>query len=550
MSESSPRLRSKRKSLFGVKEFLENSKRETNENVPDEGSKDEIRENVHKTDISDKALRFASKSPVQNKTRDTDNRSEINKTEKSVVNIDNRPDPENVERTAGNDIPGETSKHLDQANISTTNCVTERRKGGSFEHVTTLSKAESAYRRLTDNFTETAPEYSLIKDSESTSIESPDTSEWETPDSELSQKCGETFTSSQSSVEDLDCENDYIPPRKKLRSEVRTDELWDGIPMTVVFKRLAPINKKTRPVLQTIEDNSVKQVNENQLTDIELLTVGEHEHLTGSEYEEIVSKSFSDTLENIFDLSKSFDHDNSKKASNTPGNRDPERLDLDEGKKLQTHNENTPLRRSRRISEIERKSAKKSHTINDTKQVEGDRFNDSDIIVAENIELGNEDDESTDEATENETDAEEIDSESAKNSKNVKSCLGETGIARTVLNMFTKSKTKSKVIPPLRIKLKEPLKCTLKKGNTLKVHNFGNEAKALTSGSAAKCKLKIKVKVPKQTEQKKPKSKKKQSEINKLSTAKKKSAGKIPNQTKKTPKSISKNSEKKKQRKW
>lgn len=32
----------------------------------------------------------------------------------------------------------------------------------------------------------------------------------------------------------------YIPPRKKLRSEVAQDELWDGIPLTVSFKRLAP----------------------------------------------------------------------------------------------------------------------------------------------------------------------------------------------------------------------------------------------------------------------------------------------------------------------
>jgi hypothetical protein len=38
-------------------------------------------------------------------------------------------------------------------------------------------------------------------------------------------------------------DDDYIPPRKKLRSEVSQDELWEGIPLTISFKRLAPIPK-------------------------------------------------------------------------------------------------------------------------------------------------------------------------------------------------------------------------------------------------------------------------------------------------------------------
>lgn len=53
---------------------------------------------------------------------------------------------------------------------------------------------------------------------------------------ETAQSLGEDDTS------DSD-DDDYIPPRKKLRSEVTKDELWDGIPLTVSFKRLAPISK-------------------------------------------------------------------------------------------------------------------------------------------------------------------------------------------------------------------------------------------------------------------------------------------------------------------
>ena len=41
---------------------------------------------------------------------------------------------------------------------------------------------------------------------------------------------------------DSDDDDDYIPPRKKLRSEVSTEELWEGFP-SFSFKRLAPIRK-------------------------------------------------------------------------------------------------------------------------------------------------------------------------------------------------------------------------------------------------------------------------------------------------------------------
>ena len=41
---------------------------------------------------------------------------------------------------------------------------------------------------------------------------------------------------------DSDNDDDYIPPRKKLRSEVSRDELWEGFP-SFSFKRLAPIRK-------------------------------------------------------------------------------------------------------------------------------------------------------------------------------------------------------------------------------------------------------------------------------------------------------------------
>ena len=56
-------------------------------------------------------------------------------------------------------------------------------------------------------------------------------------------------------LEESDSEDDdYLPPRKKLRSEVTTDELWEGFPLTFSFKRLAPIRKQESDNL----DNNVE----------------------------------------------------------------------------------------------------------------------------------------------------------------------------------------------------------------------------------------------------------------------------------------------------
>ena len=51
-------------------------------------------------------------------------------------------------------------------------------------------------------------------------------------------------------------DDDYLPPRKKLRSEVTTDELWEGFPLTFSFKRLAPIRKQG----SDNSDNNVEDV--------------------------------------------------------------------------------------------------------------------------------------------------------------------------------------------------------------------------------------------------------------------------------------------------
>ncbi|XP_045193475.2 titin homolog isoform X2 [Mercenaria mercenaria] len=62
-------------------------------------------------------------------------------------------------------------------------------------------------------------------------------------------------------------DDDYVPPRKKLRSEVSKDELWDGIPLTISFKRLAPISKTTAD--KTTNDISqTKLVNSRAYKDI------------------------------------------------------------------------------------------------------------------------------------------------------------------------------------------------------------------------------------------------------------------------------------------
>ena len=47
----------------------------------------------------------------------------------------------------------------------------------------------------------------------------------------------------------------YLPPRKKLRSEVKQDELWEGFPLTVTFKRLTPRCKQIEIISKTVDDD-------------------------------------------------------------------------------------------------------------------------------------------------------------------------------------------------------------------------------------------------------------------------------------------------------
>ena len=54
---------------------------------------------------------------------------------------------------------------------------------------------------------------------------------------------------------DSEDDEDYIPPRKKLRSEVTRDELWEGFPLTFSFKRLAPIRKQDSSDFSDSVDN-------------------------------------------------------------------------------------------------------------------------------------------------------------------------------------------------------------------------------------------------------------------------------------------------------
>ena len=84
----------------------------------------------------------------------------------------------------------------------------------------------------------------------------------ETAENELVTLCRSNYhpTLEELSTKDLaesDSEDDdYLPPRKKLRSEVTTDELWEGFPLTFSFKRLAPIRKQGSDNL----DNNVEDL--------------------------------------------------------------------------------------------------------------------------------------------------------------------------------------------------------------------------------------------------------------------------------------------------
>ena len=80
-------------------------------------------------------------------------------------------------------------------------------------------------------------------------------------------------------------DDDYVPPRKKLRSEVSQDELWEGIPLTVSFKRLAPIPKVSS--LKTTDDSlKIFPVNVNnskeEITSTETGRDEDFRHLTKS----------------------------------------------------------------------------------------------------------------------------------------------------------------------------------------------------------------------------------------------------------------------------
>lgn len=376
-------------------------------------------------------------------------------------------------------------------------------------------------------------------------------------------------------------DEDYIPPRKKLRSEVTDDELWEGFPLTVSFKRLAPIKKKTKEnditaqnetaVQSTdqakdyeknlkiddhnvgnaeiidkkdvngmtenichqanVDKNEVKtsdeskksddctEIESNNLTeepkrcvdeeegkgDLESSTImmspeklmkqslsqilsfgTEQEPLSDTEANQTdlslktqMSKSLSTTLENIFHFSNS------------------EVCQLDNSlfsdiKSLQHSNETTPLRRSRRILELEQIKCVKpidKHEIS--------KLNDSDIAIGGSDEITDSDD--IDNELVHETGKLELDGrEETVAVPSEESLL--TNREQRVSNIFTKSKTKARLIPPLRIKLKQPLKCTLKK--TCGSKGQDHTKKSNDSRSAPKCKLKIKVTVPAQTIQK------------------------------------------------
>ena len=64
-------------------------------------------------------------------------------------------------------------------------------------------------------------------------------------------------------------DDDYLPPRKKLRSEVTTDELWEGFPLTFSFKRLAPIRKQESDNLDNnVEDQPNTSTAKNNQVDV------------------------------------------------------------------------------------------------------------------------------------------------------------------------------------------------------------------------------------------------------------------------------------------
>ena len=214
----------------------------------------------------------------------------------------------------------------------------------------------------------------------------------------------------------------------------------------------------------------------------------------------IVSKTVSTTLGSLFSVEEIKDISESSVDTiyKTPTRHVLGISELNELKDMEDikhSNESTPLRRSRRISEQEQIKGPNKGLFQSMEVNDADRFNDSDIAVAESVEIFYT--ESTDNEIEQKVADKEI--EGDRNDDNMpdeQSTHFSTKTGQTPLKLFTKSKSKAKLVAPLRIKLKTPLKCILK--TTTQSDRKDSKTKSTKVGTKlpTKCKLKIKVKVP------------------------------------------------------
>ena len=225
---------------------------------------------------------------------------------------------------------------------------------------------------------------------------------------------------------DSDNDDDYIPPRKKLRSEVSTDELWEGFP-SFSFKRLAPIRKSgesdrcNTPNTSTDSDDISNDIHQKPET-LELITnetektivaFTDHLALTEVQVKDSVDKKttpkvLSETLENIPDLlsvsrlaaNKSFELKllKAKKLNSLASKLDSESLSVDNQvdsasdapkkasvrKRKYNVSPNVPLKRSARLQEKQTTSPVKSANLipNDSKSHE----NSDDIQESRSVE--------------------------------------------------------------------------------------------------------------------------------------------------------------------
>lgn len=561
--ENSPRLRSKRKVVFDVKQCLGHGRRSVKGNA---GKEEEpmVEVNNGNSKIQDQVQVFSEKTNEKNEDNE-----ELTNTVKAKDNA--------------------KTKFKNQEEMDLWKEVNYQRDTQDGKHIKPLrdccikSEVKESYSRNETRTRNAVPkkENSCFESESKTSevsVDIPGTSTKEGVHDPVVAALDSGTDLGDSSDED---DEDYIPPRKKLRSEVTDDELWEGFPLTVSFKRLAPIKKKTKendnlaqnetPVQSTgqakdykrnlkLDDHNIQNaetidkkdangitenmchqknvdkdevktsdeskssedykeiesnnlpgkpkggVHEEEKSDLESSTImmspeklmkqslsqilsfgTEEEPFSDAEANQTdlsikaqMSVSLSTTLENIFHFSNSevCQVDNSL---------------FSDIKSLQHSNETTPLRRSRRILELEQikcvKPMGKHEIIN---------FNDSDIVIGGSDEITGSDNIGNELV--HETDKLELDR--SKETVTVPSSEESlfTNREQRISNIFTKSKPKARLIPPLRIKLKQPLKCTLKK--TCDSKSQGHTKKSNDNCSAPKCKLKIKVTVPAQTIQK------------------------------------------------